>query len=178
MLSALFLSPSLFSSLSWLRYLLYSRTTVHKLRHQKISCNDAKTIRGLNSIRSNVNGVESSRLYRRTPAYRSPILVTVYEIRAEITFIVLCPLRATSLAGLTGWPRSLCSRGKLSFREESTLRPSSCSRPISARGRTIGDNKRRGGGGPDGGDSSFTLGMENLECWATRFPYVPRCDRR
>lgn len=87
------------SLLSVIRYLLYSRTTIHKFRHQKISCNDVKTIRGLNSIRSNVNGVESSHLYGRTPAYRSPILVTVYEIRAEITFIVLCLLRATSLAG-------------------------------------------------------------------------------
>ncbi|EGI57866.1 hypothetical protein G5I_14053 [Acromyrmex echinatior] len=66
--------------------------------HLKISCNDTKTIRGLNSIRSNVNRMESSRLYGRTLAYRSPILVTVYEIRAEITFIVLCPLRATSTA--------------------------------------------------------------------------------
>lgn len=71
-----------------------------------------------------MNGVESRRPYGRTPAYRSSILVTVYEIRTEITFIVLCPLRATSLAG---WPagRVLSARGKLSFREERTLRPSS-----------------------------------------------------
>ncbi|KYM78517.1 hypothetical protein ALC53_11172 [Atta colombica] len=71
---------------------------IHKFYHLKISCNDMKIIRGLNSIRSNVNRMESSRLYGRTLAYRSPILVTVYEIRAEITFIVLCPLRATSMA--------------------------------------------------------------------------------
>jgi len=161
--------------LSWL-HLLYS-ITVHKFRHQKIICNNAKTIRGLNSIRSNVNGVESSRLYGRTPAYRSPILVTVYEIRAEITFIVLCPLRATSLAGwMADWTAfSLLGENFPPVRRGPfVLLP--VTRPISAHGRTIGDNKRRGVGDPNGGDSSFTLGIENL-AEPCVFPYVLQCDR-
>jgi len=151
--------------------ILYSRTTIHKFYHLKISCNDMKIIRGLNSIRSNVNRMESSRLYGRTLAYRSPILVTVYEIRAEITFIVLCPLRATSMAS---W---LAAFSLLGENFPSVKRGPFVLLPVtsqSALGRIIGVNKRRRWQ-PRRSDSSFKLRMERTAL-SHAFPLL-QCDR-
>jgi len=97
--------------------------------------------------------------------------LVVDEIRAEISFIVLYPLRATSLAGQSrSLSLSLSPSRAQNFASEqplldpSTLPPPDQSAPADAPSATI-----EGGNGPAGSESSLTLGED---CWAARFSRV------
>lgn len=142
------------------------------VKGQGTSCSGAETIRGPNSIRSVATGeaesISPEPSLRARAAYRPLPIPAVDEIRAEITFIVLCPLRADQPA----FP-PLCPSRQETFRE---IGPSSFG-PIALRSRLCHRTtiKKRNKADDSVTPSFFTTESRNSE--AKRYRAVRRVRR-